>query len=193
MHRYKCSGLAKVGAATCAFKSSILVLGNKSALPASRLLLCWKMEGICGTICVQPAIPHRVEKRQSGVWSLPWTVQEISIRPIPGWVNFVPAGAYLLCLNLPAAFPQPWNGLVEIPCIVASLLIFIPRVDAGIQNAHQNITPSFLFEIHYLPCQFHRGLNMNADNLELDAREDGHSSLKLTASQTQMRWLSPIP
>ena len=31
-------------------------------------------------------------------------------------MNFVPALAYLFCLNLPAAHPQPGNGLIEIPC-----------------------------------------------------------------------------
>ena len=29
-------------------------------------------------------------------------------------MNFVPAVAYLFCLNLPAAFSQPGNGLIEI-------------------------------------------------------------------------------
>ena len=38
--------------------------------------------------------------------------QGISIRPFPGLVNFVPAVAYLFCLNLPAAFSQPGNGLL---------------------------------------------------------------------------------
>ena len=31
-------------------------------------------------------------------------------------MNFVPAVAYLFCLNLPAAFSQPGNDLIEIPC-----------------------------------------------------------------------------
>ena len=40
----------------------------------------------------------------------------ISIRPFPGMVNFVPAVAYLFCLNLPAAFSQPGNGIIVKPC-----------------------------------------------------------------------------
>ena len=43
-------------------------------------------------------------------------IQKISIRPFPGLVNFVPAFAFLFCLNMPAAFSQPGNGLIEIPC-----------------------------------------------------------------------------
>ena len=43
-------------------------------------------------------------------------VQGISIRPFQDLVNFVPAVAYLFCLNLPAAFSQPGNGLLENPC-----------------------------------------------------------------------------
>ena len=35
---------------------------------------------------------------------------------IPGLENFVPAIAYHFCLKLPAAFSQPGNGLIEIPC-----------------------------------------------------------------------------
>ena len=38
------------------------------------------------------------------------------MRPFPGSVNFFPAVAYLLCLSLHAAFSQPGNGLIEIPC-----------------------------------------------------------------------------
>ena len=43
-------------------------------------------------------------------------VQGTSKRPFPGLVNFVPAVAYHFCLNLPAAFSQPGNGLLEVPC-----------------------------------------------------------------------------
>ena len=43
-------------------------------------------------------------------------VRGISKRPFPGLVNFVSAVAYLFCLNMPAAFSQPGNGLIEIPC-----------------------------------------------------------------------------
>ena len=45
-------------------------------------------------------------------------VQGISKRPFPGLVNFVPAVAYHFYLNLPAAFSQPGNGLIEIPCML---------------------------------------------------------------------------
>ena len=31
-------------------------------------------------------------------------------------MNFVPAVAYHFCLNLPAAFSQPRNGLIAKPC-----------------------------------------------------------------------------
>ena len=48
---------------------------------------------------------------------LPLTqVQGISIKPFPNLVNFVPAVAYHFCLNLPAAFSQPGNGLVVQHC-----------------------------------------------------------------------------
>ena len=43
-------------------------------------------------------------------------VQGISVRPFPALVNFVPTVAYLFCLNLPAAFSQVGNVLIEIPC-----------------------------------------------------------------------------
>ena len=43
-------------------------------------------------------------------------LQGISISPFPGLVNFVPAVSYPFYLNLPAAFSQPGNGLIEIPC-----------------------------------------------------------------------------
>ena len=33
-------------------------------------------------------------------------------------VNFVPAGAFHLCLNMPAVFSQPGNGLRVQPCIL---------------------------------------------------------------------------
>ena len=47
--------------------------------------------------------------------SLSNSLQGISIRPFPGLVNYVPAVAHLFCLNLPAAFSQPGNSLIEIP------------------------------------------------------------------------------
>ena len=34
----------------------------------------------------------------------------------PGLVKFVPAVAYHFSLNLPEAFSQPGNGLLEVPC-----------------------------------------------------------------------------
>ena len=43
-------------------------------------------------------------------------IQGWTIRPSPGLVNFVPAVAYHFCLNLPAAFLQPGNGLLEGLC-----------------------------------------------------------------------------
>ena len=46
----------------------------------------------------------------------PDLIQGISLRPFPGLVNFVPAVAYQFCLNLPAAFLQLGNGLIDIPC-----------------------------------------------------------------------------
>ena len=39
-----------------------------------------------------------------------------TLGPFPGLVNFVPAVAYHFCLNLPAAFSQPGNGLIAQPC-----------------------------------------------------------------------------
>ena len=39
-------------------------------------------------------------------------VQDLTIRLFPGLVNFVPAAAYHFCLNLPATFSQPGNGLI---------------------------------------------------------------------------------
>ena len=49
-------------------------------------------------------------------------IQGISIRRLPGLVNFVPALDHLICHNLPAAFSQPGNGLTEIPCKAHSVL-----------------------------------------------------------------------
>ena len=42
-------------------------------------------------------------------------VQRFTKRLVRGLVNFVSAIAYLFCLNLPAAFSQPGNGIIEIP------------------------------------------------------------------------------
>ena len=44
-------------------------------------------------------------------------VQGSSIRWAQGLVNFVPAVAYLFCLNLPAAFSKPGARLILEPCI----------------------------------------------------------------------------
>ena len=46
------------------------------------------------------------------------------MRPFPGLVNFVPALAYLFCLNLPAAFSQPGNGLLRFPVLHQSFIHF---------------------------------------------------------------------
>ena len=43
------------------------------------------------------------------------TIQGTFKRSFPGLVNFVPAAAYHYCLNLPEAFSQPGNGLLEVP------------------------------------------------------------------------------
>ena len=40
-------------------------------------------------------------------------LQDSTIRPFPGLVNFVPAFAYHFCLGLPATLPEPGNGLIE--------------------------------------------------------------------------------
>ena len=42
-------------------------------------------------------------------------VQRTSERLFPGLVNFVPAVSYHFGLNLPEAFSQPGNDLLEIP------------------------------------------------------------------------------
>ena len=48
-------------------------------------------------------------------------LQGITIRQFPSLVNFVAAVAYHFCLNLPATFSQPENGLiVKLKCRVAS-------------------------------------------------------------------------
>ena len=44
-------------------------------------------------------------------------------------MNFVPAVAYLFCLNLPAAFLQPGNSLIEIPCIVYKWHVLATKKD----------------------------------------------------------------
>ena len=56
--------------------------------------------------------------------SIAWPIgmQGSIIRPFPGLVNFFPAVAYHFCLNLPAAFSQPWNSLIVEPCISHSNL-----------------------------------------------------------------------
>ena len=77
MQRYEWSYLAKVHAATWTFKSAFLLGANKR-----RFLICWKMGGICGTICVLPfytgwsvssslfSVPKAAGKRkESNVWS----------------------------------------------------------------------------------------------------------------------------
>ena len=49
------------------------------------------------------------------------SLQGISMRPFPGLVKFVPPVAYPFCLNFPAAFWQPGNGLIKIPCNSANI------------------------------------------------------------------------
>ena len=58
-----------------------------------------------------------------------YTVQGISIRLFPGLVSFVRVVAYHFCLNLPAAFLQPGNSLIEIPCIGILNEILIKHID----------------------------------------------------------------
>ena len=48
-------------------------------------------------------------------------IQDLAKLPFPGLQNFVTALAYHFCLNLPAAFSQPGNGLIEIPCTGSSV------------------------------------------------------------------------
>ena len=43
-------------------------------------------------------------------------IQGRTIKPLQGLVNFVPDVAYHFCLNVPAAFSQPGNGLIREPC-----------------------------------------------------------------------------
>ena len=50
-------------------------------------------------------------------------VEGLTIRPFPGLENFVPAVAYHFCLNLPAAFSQPGNGLIAIPCTFSIVVV----------------------------------------------------------------------
>ena len=45
-------------------------------------------------------------------------IQGIGLRPFPGLVNFVPAVAYIFCLNLLAAFSQPGNDHIVQPCSI---------------------------------------------------------------------------
>ena len=56
-------------------------------------------------------------------------IQGISKRLFPGLVNFVPAVAHHLCLNLPEAFSQPGNGLLEAPC---KALVLRPARELGL-------------------------------------------------------------
>ena len=70
------------------------------------------------TIILSPAIlgagtwlVPEIHNGESGQGHGRESVQGISIRPFPGLVNCVPAVAYLLSLNLPAASSQPGNGL----------------------------------------------------------------------------------
>ena len=52
--------------------------------------------------------PGRMRKLAAAVfWALTPTVQKTLIVNAPGLMNFVPAVAYHICLNLPAAFTQP--------------------------------------------------------------------------------------
>ena len=50
-------------------------------------------------------------------WQLPCCrVQGFTIKLFPGLVNVFPAVAYPICLNVPAVFSQPGNGLTVKPC-----------------------------------------------------------------------------
>ena len=50
------------------------------------------------------------------------TVQSPFKRPFPRFGEFCSGCCLLLLLNLPAAFSQPWNGLLEEPCTYVDLL-----------------------------------------------------------------------
>ena len=70
------------------------------------------------------------------------SIHKISIRPFPGLVNFSPAVVYLFCLNLPAAFSQPGNGLTEISCSSAPLgLVYCVNTQICITQAGRHPSP----------------------------------------------------
>ena len=56
------------------------------------------------------------ESRSLGKTFFASPVQGSTMRPFLGLVNFVPAVAYHLCLNMSASFSQPGNGLLEVLC-----------------------------------------------------------------------------
>ena len=72
-------------------------------------------------------------------------MQGISKRPFPGFVNLVPAVAYLFCLYLPARFSQPGNGLTKIPCRFFLTTVFL--LEVGDEWMHDSLV--------YLQCEIH--------------------------------------
>ena len=85
-------------------------------------------------------------------------LQDSTIRPFPGLVNFVPAFAYHFCLGLPATLPEPGNGLIERhvtyvwEVVLKGCMIPSARPGADVRAFHptfQNDLPG----ISYIPCK----------------------------------------
>ena len=58
-----------------------------------------------------------------GIWDVSiWDLEGRTERLFLGLVNFVPAVAYRFCLNYPAIFSQPGNGLIVQPCTLHMIL-----------------------------------------------------------------------
>ena len=97
--------------AVCVCRQTKLLLPGTGKVMPTLLYICSKTLHIFHSICSRwlpsPSSPTNNPHPD---------IQSSSIRWAPGLVKFVPAVAYLICLNLPAAFSQPGARHIGEPC-----------------------------------------------------------------------------
>ena len=85
----------------------------------------------------------------------PKSIQSPKKVVVRGLVNFVPDVTYLFCLNLPAAFSQPGNGLLEILCntaqVYARSLLPIARPEKCFEVKHfvRSGCGALFYDVHF--------------------------------------------
>ena len=73
-------------------------------LPVTTITKCWRRGGLMASSAPYIEMEEVTEVRLNVLYLTLQSPKKVFVR---GLVNFVPAVAYLFCLNLPAAFSQP--------------------------------------------------------------------------------------